>query len=238
MCVVEYSLVYMQPKFKERIQARHLRKSGLSLNEIASTLKISRSSASTWVRDVKLTKKQARFLKHKSHLKDVIKKRVETRLKNENARRRLIMDSHKKVLDNNIDLKILKIIGATLYWAEGGKSQKQRMFNFYNSDPYMIKVMVAFLKYACKIPEDRFRGHINLHAHLDTDKAEQYWSSVSKIPKSQFYKTTRVISKASKNTRDTLPHGTFSIQICSTDLFLKMLAWIEAINEKVISKYG
>ncbi|OGN09624.1 MAG: hypothetical protein A3J46_00140 [Candidatus Yanofskybacteria bacterium RIFCSPHIGHO2_02_FULL_41_11] len=228
----------MQPKLKEKMQARHLRKRGLSLSEIVSTLKISRSSASTWVRNVKLTKKQTKFLKYKSHLKDVIKKRVETRLKNENARRRLIMDAHKRTLTKNIDLEILKILGTTLYWAEGGKSQKQRMFNFYNSDPHMIKVMAAFLKYVCKIPEDKFRGHINLHTHLDANKAERYWSSVSKIPRSQFYKTTKIISKASKNTRDTLPYGTFSIQICSTDLFLKMLAWIEAVSEKVINKYN
>lgn len=228
----------MISKDKERIRARHLRHKGFSLNQIVSALNISKSSASTWVRDVKLTKNQIRFLGHKAHLKEVIVKRVETRLKNENARRRLIMDAHKKhIQGDSINLETLKILGTCLYWAEGGKSQKNRSFSFWNSDPLMVKVMLTFLRNVCKIPEDKFRGHINLHVHLNAKTAEKYWSSISRIPISQFYKTTKIVSKASKNTRDTLPYGTFSIQIGSTDLFLKMLAWIEAITENVIAQY-
>lgn len=229
----------MISKDKERIQARHLRHKGFSLNQIVSILNISKSSASVWVRDVKLTKNQTKFLKHKAHLKEVIVKRVETRLKNENARRRLIMDAHKKhIRKDSINLETLKILGTCLYWAEGGKSQKNRSFSFWNSDPQMVRVMLAFLRNVCKIPEERFRGHINLHIHLNAEVAEKYWSSISGIPISQFYKTTKIVSRASKNTRDTLPYGTFSIQIGSTDLFLKMLAWIEAITEKVITQYN
>ena len=229
----------MMTKEKERVQARHLRHKGFSLNQIVATLKISKSSASTWVRDVKMTKKQHTFLRHKAHLKEVIVKRVETRLKNENARRRSIMDVHKKDISAKaLDLETLKILGTALYWAEGGKSQKNRSFGFWNSDPKMVRVMMAFLKNVCKIPDKRFRAHINLHAHLDAGAAEKYRSAISGIPLSQFYKTTKVISKSSKNTRDTLPYGTFSIQIPSTDLFLKMLAWIEAITEKVATQYN
>ena len=229
----------MKRKEKEQVQARHLRHKGFSLNQIVAALNISKSSASIWVRDVKITKKQSIFLRHKVHLQEVIKKRVETRLKNENARRRAIMDIHKKdVFAKPIDTETLRVLGTALYWAEGGKSQKNRSFSFWNSDPQMVKVMMVFLKNVCKIPDEKFRAHINLHTHLSASVAEKYWSSASGIPMSQFYKTTKIVSKASKNTRDTLPYGTFSIQIGSTDLFLKMLAWIEAINEKVLNKYN
>lgn len=226
------------PKDIERIKARHLRHKGFSLNQIVSTLNVSKSSASIWVRDVKITKKQRKFLHHRAHLKEVIMRRVKTRLTHENAKRRLIMDDHKKHLrKDSINLETLKILGTCLYWAEGGKSQKNRSFSFWNSDPQMVRVMLAFLRRVCKIPEERFRAHINLHVHLDAVTAEKYWSLISRIPLSQFYKTTKIVSKASKNTRDTLPYGTFSIQVTSTDLFLKMLAWIEAITEKVVTTY-
>jgi hypothetical protein len=228
----------MISKDKERIKARHLRHKGFSLNQIVSTLKVSKSSASVWVRDVKMTSAQTKFLRHKAHLKEVITKRVTTRLKNENARRRIIMDNHKVAISKPINLETLKILGTCLYWAEGGKSQKNRSFSFWNSDPKMVQVMLAFLRNVCKIPEENFRAHINLHIHLDARAAERYWSAVSRIPVSQFYKTTKVVSRASKNTRDTLPYGTFSIQIPSTDLFLKMLAWIEAVTEKVTAQYS
>lgn len=229
----------MKRKEKEQVQARHLRHKGFSLNQIVATLNISKSSASTWVRDVKMTKKQRIFLRHKVHLQEVIEKRVGTRLKNENARRRAIMDMHKKDMSAKpIDYDTLKVLGTALYWAEGGKSQKNRSFSFWNSDPQMVRIMVIFLKNVCKIPDEKFRAHINLHTHLDAPPAEKYWSSVSGIPLSQFYKTTKIVSKASKNTRDTLPYGTFSIQIGSTDLFLKMLAWIEAIIDNVITQHN
>lgn len=229
----------MSKKEVEQIKARHLRKRGLSLKEIAKELKVAKSSVSTWVKDVKLTKNQLRFLGHKAHLKEVVRKRVETRLKNENIRRRLIMDAHKDHIRKiNFNKEVLKVLGTTLYWAEGGKSQKNRSFNFTNSDPLMVRVMLVFIRIVCKIHEDRLRGHIHLHSHLNPGTAEKYWSSISKIPVSQFYKTTQIINKSSKNTRDTLPYGTFSIQIGSTDLFLKMLAWIEVITEKVTTQYG
>lgn len=219
----------------EQIKARHLRKKGLSLKEIATQLKTSKSSVSQWVRDVKLTKGQVAFLKHKTFLKEVIKKRVATRLDNEFQKRELIINQHKKSLSNiKLIPKALAFIGSTLYWAEGGKSDKSRMFKFSNSDPEMIRVMMNFLNKSCQVPKEKFRGHIQLHPHLDQKSAEQYWSNISNIPLDQFYKTSLAHSRASKNTRDSLPFGTFNIEICSVDLYLKMLAWIRVIKEKVL----
>jgi len=228
----------MVSKHKLQTDARHLRHKGLSLNEISSHLGISKSSASTWVRDVKLTKKQQAFLGHKAHFREIIQKRVATRMKNEDAKRRDTMNGHKNIFPlKKLSPEHLLIIGTILYWAEGGKSHKNRSFNFTNSDPRMIQVMMSFLKTVCHVPEKKFHAHIHLHSHLDVNSAEKYWSSISNISRSQFYKTTQVINKASKDTRDTLPYGTFSIQIGSTDLFLKMLAWIEVITEKATGRH-
>ncbi|MDP3730967.1 MAG: hypothetical protein Q8R34_00510 [bacterium] len=217
----------------EQVKARHLRKKGNSIKEIGKILHVANSSVSNWVRDVKLTKKQIKFLKHKSHLKEVIKKRVETRLRNENARRRTIIENHKKTISKlTINKEHLLLMGTCLYWAEGGKSERNRIFRFSNSDPSMIKVIMPFIKNVCEIPRHKLHGHIHLHPHLDTVKAEKYWSKVSGIPTSQFYKTSQSHNKRSSNTRDTLPFGTFNVEICSTDLFLKMKAWTEVIIEK------
>jgi len=229
----------MKSKGREKVSARHLRKKGLSLKEIAQKLRVAKSSVSVWVKDVKLTKSQERFLSHKAHLREVIKKRVETRIKNERERRRKIIDGHKQDLKNiRISPSGLVVIGSVLYWAEGGKSDRNRMFKFSNGDPQMIKVIMSFLRKSCRIPEERLRGHIHLHPHLNTEEAEKYWSSVSKIPTSQFYKTSQSHNKRSSNTRDNLPYGTFNVEICSTDLYLKMLAWIEVVREKILKSYS
>lgn len=225
----------MVKKEIEQIKARHFRKKGLSLKEIATRLKTSKSSVSQWVRDIELTKRQIAFLKHKTFLKEIIKKRVTTRLNNERQKRELIINQHKKSLSHvKLTPKDLAFIGSTLYWAEGGKSDKSRMFKFSNSDPEMIRVMMSFLNKSCQVPKEKLRGHIHLHPHLNPKKAEQYWSKISNIPLKQFYKTSLAHSRASKNTRDSLPFGTFNIEICSVDLYLKMLAWIRVIKEKIL----
>ncbi|PJE50366.1 MAG: hypothetical protein COV29_04290 [Candidatus Yanofskybacteria bacterium CG10_big_fil_rev_8_21_14_0_10_36_16] len=227
----------MHKKDKEKTRARQLRSRGGSIKEIARKLSVSQSSVSTWVRDINLTQNQINFLKHKGHLKEVIKKRIQTRLKNEKNKRRNIINNHKTLFPNyKTTNDNLLIIGTVLYWAEGTKSDKSRMFKFSNSDPHMIKIMINFLKKICRIPKNRLRGHIHLHPHLNNKVAEKYWSKVSKIPLDQFYKTSQSLNKRSKNIKDKLPYGTFNIEICSVDLYLKMLAWIEALKEKTLQE--
>ena len=229
----------MIAKKREQIKARHLRRKGKSLKEISLILRVAKSSASNWVRDIKLTKPQIRFLAHKSLLKEIINRRVETRLKNERQRRQKIMDSYKKELGGlRLSTNHLLLIGTCLYWAGGGKADSNRIFRFSNSDPEMIRVIMTFLRKVLNVPEKRFKGHVHLHPHLNKKVAERYWSKLSRIPLKQFHKTSQQHNKASKNTRDTLPYGTFNIGVYSTDLYLKMLAWTEVIKNNVLKKYG
>ena len=52
-------------KFKERIQARKLRKDGKSVKEIAQSLNVSKGTVSLWVRDIILSVKQLERIKIK-----------------------------------------------------------------------------------------------------------------------------------------------------------------------------
>jgi len=214
-------------RLKEKKLARKLRKQGWSINEIYRKLGVAKGSVSLWVRDIELTKKQKQELSKKGVKKEVIEKRRETRLKRENAKRQIIIDKARKEI-NNLSKKELKLIGAALYWAEGSKSQRGTV-QFSNSDPKSVQVMMRFFKEICEVPKGKFRGHIFLHPHLNTERAEKYWHNISGIPLNQFYKTSKQQSKASKGKKDTLPFGTFSIQICSTELFLKIKGWIEKL---------
>lgn len=219
-------------KTKEKKLARELRKKGFSLNEIKQELRISKSSVSLWVRDIILTYKQKQQLSQKGIKKEVIEKRRKTRLERENARRQIIIDEAKQEI-NNLLATELKLIGIALYWGEGAKTLRSGV-QFSNSDPRMIQLMMQFFKKCCKVSETKFRGHIFLHPHLNTKKAEKYWHNISGIPLNQFYKTSKQQSKSSKKKKDTLPFGTFVIQINSTELFLKIKGWIEGVYEAKI----
>ncbi len=117
---------------------------------------------------------------------------------------------------------------AMLYWAEGSKTNRG-VVQFTNSDPEMIKLMMAFFRNICKVPEEKFRAHIHIHPHLDYKSSGKYWSSISKIPLDSFYKTYRKMNKASKHKRDSLPRGTLDAYICDTKLFLRIFGWVTGI---------
>jgi hypothetical protein len=221
-------------KQKENAIVRRLRKKGFSLNYIHRTTKISKSTISLWVKDIQLTSLQKKRLKFNQNKKEIIEKRRHTRLSNESNRRGLIIEKAKE--DFQILTKQeLKIIGSMLYWAEGGKTQRS-LVRFSNGDPLMIQMMMKFFRQICKVKEKKFRGYIHIHPHLDSQKAETYWSKISRIPLRQFYKTYNKLNKSSKNIRDSLPFGTFDIYICDTALFLKIQGWREKIQELSLNK--
>ena len=88
---------------------------------------------------------------------------------------------------------------------------------------------MRFFREICNVPDDKFRGHIHIHSHLAAKNAEIYWSNISQIPQTQFFKTYKKTSRASLGKKDTLPYGTFDIYVCSTELFLKIKGWINGI---------
>ncbi len=223
-------------KTKEKLLSRDLRRQGLSLNEIKKKTGFTKSSISIWVRDIELSKNQRKQLSEKGCTKDVIEKRRFTRLTNENNRRQIIIDKAAKEI-HNISEKELWLIGVALYWGEGAKTLRSGL-HFSNSNPDMIKVIMEFFRRICLVPEDKFRGNIHIHRHLDCKKAEKYWSSISGIPLNQFYKAYRKPSKSSQSKKDSLPFGTFDIYVCNTELFLKIKGWIEGVYKNIINEPG
>ncbi|OGZ33862.1 MAG: hypothetical protein A2174_01805 [Candidatus Portnoybacteria bacterium RBG_13_41_18] len=212
---------------QKRNIARGFRIKGCSINEIVKYTNFSKSSVSLWVRDVKLTKEQKRRLSEKGIKKETIEQRRATRLKNEDAKRQLIIDDAQKRI-KKLSEKELWLIGTMLYWAEGGKTERG-LVRFSNGDPEMIKFMMVFFRNICKVPEKKFRAYIHIHPYLDSKKAEKYWSYITKIPLANFFKTYQKPNRSSKNKRHTLPHGTLDIYICNTELFLKIFGWVKGI---------
>ncbi len=212
---------------KEKEQAIKLRKEGLSINEIAKKLDVAKSSVSLWVREIKLSFDQIGNLSQKRYQRAVIEKRRVTRLKNETAKRQIILDAAQKQI-KKISEKELWLMGVMLYWAEGGKTQRS-LVRFSNGDPEMIKIMMFFFRKICKVPEEKFRGYIHIHPHLDHIEAEKYWSSITGIALKKFFKTYRKINISSKNKKDSLPFGVMDIYICDTELFLKISGWAKGI---------
>lgn len=215
---------------KERREARELRVQGFSIREIAEKINCAKSSVSKWVRDISLTEKQILRLDLKQDRARAKAANHPNSPKNVWAKiRTTIIAAAEKEIPKKYSIYVLKILGASLYWAEGYK-QTVNMVRFSNSDPFMIALMMRFFREICNVGKEKFRGVLHIHPHLDKDKAEQFWSTVSGIPMRQFHKTQFGISRVSKQKRDTLPLGTFCIVICDARLKSKIQGWINGIG--------
>lgn len=209
-----------------RTEAIELRQKGLSLNEISTQLGVAKSSVSIWVRNVVLTDDQKIVLREKGFYREAVELRRTNRLVNELAKRQIVIDKATSEIRKISDTQ-LHLMGAMLYWAEGGKTQ--RMVRFANGDPEMIKIMMHYFRKICNVPEPKFRGYIHIHPHLDNLAAERYWSDVTGIPPEQFFKTYNKKNKSSQGKKDTLPYGTLDIYVLDTQLFLKIVGWVKGI---------
>ena len=219
-------------KLVEKERARNLRTKGYSINQIVKEAGLTKASVSVWVRDIVLTKEQKKGLSERGRSVESVEKRRINRLFNENKKRQLVIDLAKKDF-TNISFDQLKLIGIILYLGEGAKTRRG-IVAVANSDPSVIKIMVRFLKEVCCVPENKLRGHIHTFLHADIDKTEKYWSKVTGIPRSQFYKTYAKPSSASLQKRKTLPFGTFDLSVNNTTLFLTIMGWIEKIKQLII----
>lgn len=219
-------------KYIEKQKSIVLRKQGKSIKEIAKLLGVAKASVSVWVRNVKLSEKERFELSLRNTSFEVVSRRRDARLKNEDVKRQIVISKAGEDIDF-ISQRDLKIIGATLYWAEGGKT-KNGMVRIANADPRVHKVMMRFFREVCSVKEEKFRAHIHTYSHINTQNCLNYWSDIIGVPISQFYKTYSKPSIASKGKKDSLPYGTLDIVICDTKLFLTIKGWIQKISQLIL----
>ena len=217
-------------KVKEKNKAVVLRQQGVSMGEIAKLLNVAKSSVSYWVRDIKLTKSQLNTLNKNGHSIDAIEKRRIARITNTRSRREKIMSDASKEVDKLLT-EPLWCIGVALYWGEGGKTQQTARLS--NSDPEVIRIMMCFFDQYSGVHKNKYRGHVHTFSHKNAERAVQYWSKISGLPKNKFFKTYVKQSNASKKKRETLPYGTLQIYLHDTKFFFRLMGWIDGIKANV-----
>lgn len=123
-----------------------------------------------------------------------------------------------------------KIALAILYLGEGSKGQRGSLM-FGNSDSLIISLFLRLLRHCYNIDERKFRCTLQCRADQNIKKLELFWSRVTKIPLSQFYKARvdpRTINKPSKK-KDY--KGVCRIDYFSADLFFEITKIPEIINK-------
>jgi len=215
---------------EKKLQAQKLRRKGYSYPQIQKILNVPKSTLSGWCRDIALTEKQALKL-FNNKLRGAAKGRI-IGAKRQQARRLkeiqdMMFEGRREV--GTLLAKDRFIAGISLYSAEGTKTDKSCSFS--NSDPKLIKFMADWFREFCKVPENKLRGAIWIHDNLDADEARKYWSSLTGIPESQFYKTYIAKNKvnSSKIRKNIHNYGVFSVRFSDAKVHRKLMGWIAGV---------
>lgn len=205
---------------KDKNLAISLRKQGKSYNEIAKILKAPKSTFSLWLRNIKMPVEIERKFWNETRKKwarsitEFNKKQAEAaRQKAEKLQENTAKDI------GALSKKELLLVGTALYWAEGYKKSRWTL-QFSNSDPIMIKLIMKFFKKVCNVPKEKIRATAQIHPNVTSEKAINYWSKISGIPKTHFSKFYSRLTPSSKQKRppNTLLYGTLRILVYDSQI--------------------
>ena len=185
--------------FEKKQKALILRRNGRSIKEIAHELKVAKSSVSLWCRNIKLSSEQTARLRAKMIQQSRVgslkgantnkEKKIRTISEEKEAAKRYI---------GTLSLRDVMLIAASLYWAEGSKTESR--FVFINSDSVMIKLMYVFLTEVMKVEKERIRFTVQINAvhRPRINKVQKFWSELLGISLDHFGKPYYINAKPKK----------------------------------------
>ena len=220
-------------KFNLRLKARQQRGKGESIRVIAKNLGVSKGSVSLWCSDLALTEEQKENLAKRANIAN-----MKGRMIGVETNKRKKIDEIKKWEEEGIrqigglSNRDLTLVGISLYWAEGSK--KRGVFSLVNSDPDIIKCIYTWLCHTLKIPKEDFilRVAINEMHRKRIDRVLKYWSTLLRLPRSQF-RPTSFIKTPQKKVYENYDnyYGTIVLRIRrSTYLKYRILGLIHGIK--------
>ncbi len=217
-----------------KLEARKLRKRGISVKKIANYLKVSKSSASYWTRDIILSVEQLEKLR-RSMLKGAALGRFRGSQIQKQRRLKRIESSRLEGIKllSKLKQREFLIAGLALYWGEGSK--KSQEVEFCNSDPKMIQFLILWLQKCFNIPASDIKCIVGINEihHKREQIVKEYWSKVSGIPLSQFRKTSFKKIKNKKIYENFNEHyGTLSVSVAKPSRFyFKIIGLIDGLCE-------
>jgi transposase-like protein len=202
-------------KVEERAAARRLRsEDGMPIRSIATRLGVSPSSVHAWTRDIELSPEQRDAIRSSDSARRA--RAAGNRTMRSRARRvRMAAQEHGRRLARQ--QQPLHLTGCMLYWAEGSKRRND--VEFTNSDPDMMRIFVEFLRRCYGVAPDGVRLTLNVHLDngLGLAEIEEWWLARLGLSRCCVGShTVNSYSRASAQTRRSLPYGTARIVVHST----------------------
>jgi hypothetical protein len=221
-------------KSEKRIEARRLRRKGLSIRSISEGLRVSKSSISIWCKDIEMTPRQKEVLFRKAVRAGHKGRMIGAEMNRKKKERRISF--HKKSGKRDIgsfSKRDFLMAGIALYWGEGSKTSK---LSFSNSDPDMIYFMYRWLQEVMGVQKKDIvpRIFINEIHQPRVRKVLKFWSHLLNVPNENFKKTILIKTRQKKiyeNYHDY--YGVLTLRVKKgTDLRYRILGLIDALRDK------
>ncbi len=129
----------------------------------------------------------------------------------------------------NRDEALLFGLGVGLYWGEGTKKNLTAV-RLGNTDPYLIRAFLLFLRKFYKIDNSRLRFAIQIFTDMDQKKEEKFWRDFLKVDAKQFYKTINTRSGSIGTYRVKSVHGVLTLYFNNKKLRDKLMSEIERMK--------
>lgn len=226
-------------KASSRRKSIQLRREGKSIKEIARKIGVSQGSVSRWCSGILLSIDQRNKLE---------KRRREAGLRalapwikrNQELKQNDILKQKQKGREDvgRMIKRDLFLLGLGLYWGEGYKRGSQEL-GFTNSDPKIIRVILAWFKTHYDVPTDRIiaRLTINERYSSQTKRLKEMWARDTGIALSQFGKPTFISGYHSSTFHARTYRGTLRIKVRrGTSLRRRILASISEISNQIALK--
>lgn len=224
----------MVSKLKEREEALILRRQGLSYSEILKKISVAKSTLSLWLRSVGLARPQIQRLTEKRR-QAALRGAQQKRAKRLRVTEEIKVAARKEI--GRISERELWLMGIMLYWAEGTKEKDGRPgsgVKLINSDPYMVKLFLTWLKRSADIGIERVKFEIYIHesAKERLGAIKNYWTRALDVPLTLlgtvYYKKNKLKTNR-KNTGENY-FGLVNIRVRgSSTLNRKIAGWIEGV---------
>jgi len=192
------------------------------INQILNT-SVPKNTLSYWLKDVALTPDQKKSIDtlRLNNLEVARGLAIGANFARRQKYLRKIRDDYRWLADSIADRRVALVGLSILYSAEGSKSTKGSVM-FGNSDPEIIKLFLNGLRNNFLLDENKFRCTVQCRADQNTSDLESFWSSVTKIPSRQFYKTQIDIRTVGKPSKKLNYRGVCRINYLSSEIDIRM----------------
>lgn len=120
-------------------------------------------------------------------------------------------------------------LGVGLYWGEGNK-KNQYSVRLGNTDPYLVKYFLLFLKNLYCIREDKLRFGLQIFSDTSPKEALRFWASFLNVSTNRFGKVIMTPSRGVGTYKEKNKYGVLTVYFSNKKLRDELLGEIEKLR--------